>query len=90
MGQNKQNETLYRVAKVFISFFMLFSAYFSYTHGEDLKKTWLSRLFQDRIGICQNNRGDSAFTSLHSCKGKRMGICRIYHFHGFCIDSPYM
>jgi len=38
MEQNKQMKTLYRVAKGFISFFMAFSAYFSYTHAEDLRK----------------------------------------------------
>ena len=38
MGQNRQNKTLYWIAKGFISFFMLFSAYFSYTHAEDLRK----------------------------------------------------
>lgn len=34
----KQNKTRYWIAKCFISFFMLFSAYFSYTHAEDLSK----------------------------------------------------
>lgn len=38
MNQDKQNKTFYWVAKGFISFFMLFSAYFSYTHAEDLGK----------------------------------------------------
>ena len=38
MEQNKQTKTLYWVAKGFISFFMAFSAYFSYTHAEDLRK----------------------------------------------------
>lgn len=32
-----RRKTLYWVAKGFISFFMLFSAYFSYTHAEDLR-----------------------------------------------------
>ena len=38
MEQNKQKKTLYWIAKVFISFFILFSAYFSYSHAEDLRK----------------------------------------------------
>lgn len=38
MKQDKQNKTLYWVAKGFISFFMAFSAYFSYSHAADLTK----------------------------------------------------
>ncbi|MDB5011645.1 MAG: hypothetical protein JWQ06_2434 [Mucilaginibacter sp.] len=38
MKQDKQNKTLYWVAKGFISFFMVFSAYFSYSHAADLTK----------------------------------------------------
>jgi putative oxidoreductase len=38
MKQTKQNRTWYWIAKGFISFFMLFSAYFSYTHAEDLRQ----------------------------------------------------
>ncbi|MES2130813.1 MAG: DoxX family protein [Bacteroidota bacterium] len=33
----KKNKTLYRIAKGFISFFMLFSAYYSYSHAQDLR-----------------------------------------------------
>jgi len=33
----EQKKTLYWIAKGFISFFMLFSAYFSYTHAADLR-----------------------------------------------------
>jgi len=33
----KRYETLYRVAKGFISLYILFSAYNSYTHGDDLR-----------------------------------------------------
>jgi putative oxidoreductase len=33
----EKKKTLYWIAKGFISFFMLFSAYFSYTHGPDLR-----------------------------------------------------
>ena len=38
MKQTKQNRTWYWIAKCFISFFILFSAYFSYTHAEDLRQ----------------------------------------------------
>lgn len=38
MEQTKQNRTWYWIAKGFISFFILFSAYFSYTHAEDLRQ----------------------------------------------------
>jgi putative oxidoreductase len=38
MEQTKQNRTWYWIAKGFISFFILFSAYFSYTHVEDLRQ----------------------------------------------------
>jgi len=38
MEQVKQNKTLYWIAKGFISSFMLFSAWFSYTHAADLQK----------------------------------------------------
>ncbi|WP_316811084.1 DoxX family protein [Pedobacter heparinus] len=37
MEQKKQNIALYWIAKGFISFFMVFSAYFSYSHPTDLK-----------------------------------------------------
>lgn len=33
----KQRKTLYRIVKGFISFFMLFTAYYSYTHAADLQ-----------------------------------------------------
>jgi putative oxidoreductase len=33
----KQNKTLYWTVKTFISFFMIFSAYYSYTHAADLR-----------------------------------------------------
>jgi hypothetical protein len=38
MQQTKQKRTWYWLAKGFISFFILFSAYFSYTHVEDLRQ----------------------------------------------------
>jgi putative oxidoreductase len=38
MEQKKQNKAWYWTAKGFISFFILFTAYFSFTHGEDLRK----------------------------------------------------
>lgn len=38
MKTQKQNKTLFWIAKSFISFFMIFSAYYSYSHAEDLRK----------------------------------------------------
>jgi putative oxidoreductase len=38
MEQTKQSKTLYWLAKGFISFFMLLTAYFSYTNAEGLRK----------------------------------------------------
>ena len=38
MEHKKQNKAWYWIAKGFISFFILFTAYFSFTHGEDLRK----------------------------------------------------
>ena len=37
METRKKKKTLYWFAKGFISFFMLFSAYYSYSHAEDLR-----------------------------------------------------
>jgi hypothetical protein len=37
MKTQKKSKTLYWLAKGFISFFMLFSAYYSYSHAEDLR-----------------------------------------------------
>jgi len=38
MDQRKQNKWLYWTVKIVISLFILFSAYFSYTHAADLRK----------------------------------------------------
>ncbi len=38
MEQKKQKKTWYWIAKIFISFFMLFSAWFSYSHPQDFEK----------------------------------------------------
>jgi len=38
MAQTKRNKALYRVANGYIIFFMLFSAWYSYTHAADLRK----------------------------------------------------
>jgi putative oxidoreductase len=38
MEQIKQNKSLYGISKGFIIFFMLFSAWFSFTHASDLRK----------------------------------------------------
>ncbi|MBV7529863.1 DoxX family protein [Chitinophaga sp. sic0106] len=53
MEQKKSNKTLYRVAKVFISCFMLFSAWFSYTHGEDLRKLGFPDYFRIELVIAK-------------------------------------
>jgi hypothetical protein len=53
MEQNKKNKTLYWVAKGFISFFMLFSAYFSFTHGEDLRKLGFPDYFRIELTIAK-------------------------------------
>ncbi len=37
MKAQKKNKTVYWIAKGFISFFMLFSAYYSYSHAQDLR-----------------------------------------------------
>jgi putative oxidoreductase len=36
MGQQRPTKTLWWIAKGFISFFMVFSAWYSYTHAQDL------------------------------------------------------
>ena len=38
MEQKEEKKTLYRIAKGYIVRFMLFSAWFSYTHGADLRR----------------------------------------------------
>ncbi|SDS49357.1 DoxX-like family protein [Mucilaginibacter mallensis] len=37
-AQKTENKSLYWIAKGFISFFIAFSAWFSYSHGPDLRK----------------------------------------------------
>ncbi len=49
----KQNKTLYKVAKGFIIFFMLFSAYFSYTHAADLQKLGFPDYFRIELVIAK-------------------------------------
>jgi hypothetical protein len=53
MEQVKQNKTLYRTAKGFISFFMLFSAWFSYTHAADLRKLGFPDYFRIELVIAK-------------------------------------
>ena len=53
MEQSKQNKTLYWVVKGFISFFILFSAYFSYSHGEDLRKLGFPDYFRIELVIAK-------------------------------------
>ena len=49
MEQNKQNKTLYWVAKGFISFFIAFSAYYSYSHAADLAKLGFPDYFRTEL-----------------------------------------
>jgi len=49
MEKIKQNRTLYWVAKIFISFFIVFSAYFSYSHAEDLAKLGFPAYFRKEL-----------------------------------------
>lgn len=49
----KPTITLYWIAKGFISFFMLFSAYFSYTHLEDLRKLGFPDYFRMELVIAK-------------------------------------
>jgi putative oxidoreductase len=47
----EKKKTLYWIAKGFISFFMLFSAYFSYTHGPDLRMLGFPDYFRIELVI---------------------------------------
>jgi len=47
----KRYERLYRIAKGFISFFILFSAYYSYTHGDDLRHLGFPDYFRIELVI---------------------------------------
>jgi putative oxidoreductase len=49
----KKKKTLYRVAKGFISFFMLFSAYYSYSHAQDLKMLGFPDYFRIELVIAK-------------------------------------
>ena len=53
MKEVKQNKTLYRIAKGFIIFFMLFSAWFSYTHAADLRKLGFPDYFRIELVIAK-------------------------------------
>lgn len=53
MQQKKQNRTTYRIAKGYIIFFMLFSAWFSYTHGADLRKLGFPDYFRIELVIAK-------------------------------------
>jgi len=53
MEQVKQNKIRYRVAKGFISFFMLFSAWFSYTHAADLRKLGFPDYFRVELVVAK-------------------------------------
>jgi putative oxidoreductase len=47
----EKKKPLYWIAKGFISFFMLFSAYFSYTHGPDLRMLGFPDYFRIELVI---------------------------------------
>lgn len=47
----EQKKTLYWIAKGFISFFMLFSAYFSFTHAADLRMLGFPDYFRIELVI---------------------------------------
>lgn len=49
----KRSKTLYRFAKGFIVFFMLFSAWFSYTHASDLRKLGFPDYFRIELVIAK-------------------------------------
>jgi len=49
MEQIKQNKTLYWVAKVFISLFIGFSAYYSYSHAQDLARLGFPDYFRKEL-----------------------------------------
>lgn len=53
MEQTKKIKTLYWAAKGFISFFMLFSAYFSLTHAEDLRMLGFPDYFRIELVIAK-------------------------------------
>lgn len=53
MKQTKKNKTLYWAAKGFISFFMLFSAYFSFTHAEDLRMLGFPDYFRIELTVAK-------------------------------------
>jgi hypothetical protein len=49
MEQIKKRKTLYWVAKIFISIFIAFSAYYSYSHAEDLAKLGFPAYFRKEL-----------------------------------------
>ncbi len=53
MEKVKQNKPRYWIAKGFISFFILFSAWFSYTHATDLRKLGFPDYFRIELVIAK-------------------------------------
>jgi putative oxidoreductase len=53
MKESGQNKTVYWIAKGFISFFMLFSAYFSYSHPADLAKLGFPDYFRVELVLAK-------------------------------------
>lgn len=53
MEQSTSDKARYWIAKGFISFFMVFSAYFSYSHPEDLQKLGFPDYFRIELVIAK-------------------------------------
>jgi putative oxidoreductase len=53
METKKHGKTLFWIAKGFISFFMLFSAYYSYSHAENLRKLGFPDYFRVELVIAK-------------------------------------
>jgi putative oxidoreductase len=53
METTQKKKTLYWLAKGFISFFMLFSAYYSYSHGEAIRALGFPDYFRIELSIAK-------------------------------------
>lgn len=57
MKEKKQSRSLFWIAKGFISFFMLFSAYYSYSHADDLRQLGFPDYFRMELVIAKITGG---------------------------------
>ncbi|MCW3071196.1 MAG: hypothetical protein JWO44_1086 [Bacteroidetes bacterium] len=57
MGTIQKKKPLYLIAKGFISFFILFSAYYSYSHGPDLRMLGFPDYFRIELVIAKVTGG---------------------------------